>query len=561
MRQLLEVIRRADLATKWLVIAAALASAACTGIVTTDASGSGSAQGCSTGVCSGAGAGTSTGNSADGSDGALAASPGEAAMRRLNTAEYQNTVRDLFGSAGTTIDFPDEGRTQGFDTSSTALAVSPLHIQAYLDAAAELVSELFGAEGQLRSELCDFRSADEAANSDCAGRIVSDFAALAWRRPHAAWPDAQAEADYLELLEPSGALAQPSLEQRLRTALEAVLVSARFVYRVEFADDGGNLDTPSLASRLSYFLWSSAPDSELSSSDLHDSATLEAQLARIQEDPRFERFLQRFPQMWLELEKLDSVERDVAVYPDYSPELVMAVGQETRQFFANYWRDPSGTVSGILLAPNPAPAVAALAKLYGDSPRLGLITQASIMTLTGASNRTAPVRRGKWVLERLLCAPPPPPPDGVIAELTEELEADATLTERERLERHRVSPACAGCHALMDPIGLGFENYDSIGAYRTVDASGQTIDPSGKLGDSETFAGPMELIALLAQDERLVGCVIRQLLTYGTGRTYDANDDGLIESARLSAGGAMATFSRVLSSVVQSDGFRRREEQ
>ncbi len=119
----------------------------------------------------------------------------------------------------------------------------------------------------------------------------------------------------------------------------------------------------------------------------------------------------------------------------------------------------------------------------------------------------------------------------------------------------------AVCHALMDPIGLGFENYDSIGAYRTVDASGQTIDPSGELEGSEAFAGPMELIALLAQDERLVGCVIRQLLTYGTGRTYDADDDGAIEGARLSAGGDMATFRSVLSSVVQSDAFRRREEQ
>lgn len=560
MRQQAEEYRHLRLTQRLFGIGLALLSGACTGQILSDANETGaSGAHCPGGKCAGPGAGPNAGG---GTTGAADVGPGEVPMRRLNNAEYENTVRDLLATTGPTVTFPEEGRTQGFDTLSTALAVSPLHIQAYLDAASEVITEVFekGAVGLLGGD-CDYLSADVTANLACAQQIVTDFAARVWRRDHSAWPDPQPASDYLRLLEVGGPLAELSLEVRLRTALEAVLVSPRFVYRVEYASAEGKLDTPSLASRLSYLLWSSAPDPELLASDLQQSAVLETHVARMQDDPRFERFLDRFPAMWLELEKLEAVERDQEVYPSYSPELVLAMAEETRDFVASYWRNEGATVSGILLAPSTAPADSALAQLYGGSPRLGLITQASIMTLTGASNRTAPVRRGKWVLERLLCAPPPPPPDGLIAELTAELEADDSLTERERLERHRVSPACAGCHSLMDPVGLGFENYDSVGAYRSVDHNGEPIDASGVLPDGTTFAGPMELIELLATDDRVVSCVIRQLLTYGTGRVYDSNDEALVEAARLSAGGEGATFESVLSSVVQSDAFRRRIEE
>jgi hypothetical protein len=539
-----------------LALGLALLSGACTGEILSPGAGQAGAPGtCLGGVC-GAQAGTGTG----GGPGVQPATavPGEVPMRRLNNAEYAYTLRDLFGSTSPAVTFPEEGRSEGYDTSSTALAVSKLHIEAYLDAGSAVVSELFEADpAGVRAGFCSYQAADAAANLTCAQQIVSGFAARAFRRVHSAWPDAQAETDYLALLEPTGPLAALSLELRLRTALEAVLVSPRFIYRVELTGADGKLDTPSLASRLSYFLWSSAPDAELSTSDLQQDAALESQVARLQQGERFERFLQRFPRLWLELEKLDEAERDLDVYPDFSPQLLAAMAQETGQFFASYWRSPSGTVGDFLLAPSPTPS-GVLSGLYGSSPRLGLLTQAAIMTVTGAVRRTSPVRRGKWVLERLLCAPPPPPPDGLIAELTAELEADDSLTERERLARHRVNPTCAACHTLMDPIGLGFENYDSIGAYRTTERSGKPIDPSGQLPDGAPFAGPVELVGLLAQDQRVQGCVVRQLLTYGTGRGYDGNDDALVELVRTSAGGPVATFRSVLNSVVQSDAFRRR---
>ncbi len=538
-------------------IGLSLLSGACTGEILAPGAGQpgGAGTACLGGICAGQ-SGTGTG----GGPGAQPATavPGEVPMRRLNNAEYAYTLRDLFGSASPAVTFPEEGRSEGYDTSSTALAVSKLHIEAYLDAGSAVVSELFGVDpAGLRAGFCNYQAVDAAANLSCAKQIVSGFAARAFRRAHGAWPDGQAETDYLALLEPSGPLSGLPLELRLRTALEAVLVSPRFIYRVELTGADGKLDTPSLASRLSYFLWSSAPDGELLASELQQDAALEAQVARLQQSERFERFLQRFPRLWLELEKLDKAERDPKVYPDFSPQLLAAMAEETRQFFASYWRSASGTVGGFLLAPNATPSPA-LAGLYGSSPRQGLLTQAAIMTLTGATKRTSPVRRGKWVLERLLCAPPPPPPDGLIAELTDELEADDSLTERERLARHRVNPTCAACHTLMDPIGLGFENYDSIGAYRSVDGSGKPIDPAGQLPDGAKFSGPLELVQLLAQDQRVQGCIVRQLLTYGTGRGYGGNDDALVELVRSSAGGAAATFGAVLNSVVQSAAFRRR---
>jgi hypothetical protein len=487
--------------------------------------------------------------------------PGEVPMRRLNNAELANTLRDSFASDPQVV-FPEDGRSEGFDTLNTALPVSPLHIDGYLSVAGAVVSELFERDpAGIRTSWCDFQAADASANLDCARTIVSSFAERAWRRPLAAWPDAQASSDYLTLLEPAGALAELPLETRLRAALEAVLTSARSIYRMEFASESGDLDTASLASRLSYFLWSSAPDAALLGSDLQAASALAAEVDRMQQDARFERFLRRFSDMWLELEKLDSVARDPEIYPAYSGELVAKMADETRGFFADYWRAPNATVAGILLAEPTRPTDPSLQALYGDSPRLGLITQAAIMTLTGASNRTAPVRRGMWILENLLCAPPPPPPDGVIADLTEELEADRSLTERERLARHRVDPLCANCHVLMDPIGLGFENYDSIGGYREIDTSGKPIVAAGELpGTNAAFETPLELIALLAADERLQRCVVRKLLTYGTGRPFKGMDSGLVEIVRRSAGESSATFRSVLISVISSDGFRRRDE-
>lgn len=567
MRQLSRMTTASGLANVLVGVTLALSSTSCTGVLSNGDKGDSSGT-CAPGNCPGGGlgsggAGTPGGGTNPGSvAGASSASgPGEVPMRRLNNAEFAYTLRDLFGSAGSKVTFPVEGRTEGFDTLNTALAISPIHIDAYLEAASEVVTELFSKDpAGIRAGFCSYQGADAAANLSCAQRIVTDFAARAWRRPLKAWKDAQAESEFTALLQPTGPLGGLALEQRLQTALQAVLVSPRFIFRVELAGTDGALDNASLASRLSYFLWSSAPDAELLASDLQQASALEASLARAQTEQRFQRFLQRFPDMWLELEKLATAERDPKVYPSYTPELLAAMRSETQRFFADYWTSPTATVKGFLLAPASPSSDAGLTELYGSSPRLGFMTQAAIMTLTGATNRTSPVRRGKWVLERVLCDPPPPPPDGLVAALSDGLAKDPTLTERERLAKHRESPVCAACHVAMDPVGLGLENYDSLGAYRTVEANGKPIDSTGTLPDGTSFNGAIELIGILAEDQRLQSCVAQQLLTYGTGRSYDHDDDALLASLSASAGGANATFQSILKSLVLSDAFRRRVE-
>jgi hypothetical protein len=223
--------------------------------------------------------------------------------------------------------------------------------------------------------------------------------------------------------------------------------------------------------------------------------------------------------------------------------------------------DPTAPVAALLSAEQPVPTDPELAALYGSSPRQGLVTQASILALTGVSDRTSPVRRGMWVLEALLCDPPPDPPAAVIAALAEDNEFDPDLTERERLAQHREDPSCAGCHMTMDTIGLGFENYDSMGAYREAYPNGNDIDPSGVMpGIDAPFEEPLELVGLLASDERFPSCVVRQLLTYGAGRAFERHDDVLVDVVQQFAGGAQMSFQDAIAGVVLSDGFRLRDE-
>jgi hypothetical protein len=181
------------------------------------------------------------------------------------------------------------------------------------------------------------------------------------------------------------------------------------------------------------------------------------------------------------------------------------------------------------------------------------------MTVTGAETRTAPVRRGRWVLEKLMCQTPPPPPPEATAQIQKTQDDTRMISQRQRLAEHRVNPSCAACHNLMDPIGLGMENYDAVGRYRTRDESGMAIDAAGALPDGKVFQGAKELSTMLAADPRLPSCVIRQLATNATGRLLDRpEDENLVNSLVASAGGKSMTMQDALRAVVLSDAFRRR---
>lgn len=520
--------------------------------------------------------------------------PGTVPLKRLSKVEYENTVRDWLGSKLPAFDLPEDGREGGFDTVFSALQISDIHLIAYQKNAEAIVDELFATDpAGIKKTWCDYAAAGDA----CATKIVTDFATRAWRRPLDRWGAlGNGLSPYTALVSATGALAGQTADDRLKAALQGILISPRFIYRFEFADKSGQLDTYAVASRLSYLLWSSLPDDELLSANLLDPKVLEQQFARMQVSgkgaaaaytPKFQRFLTRFPDLWLGLDQLAGLTRDAKVFPEFSADLASDMRAETLDYFSRFVglsdnpQYPRHALTEILTAsfgmvtPRLADHYCSVDGTAGAcgikaasgqvdltraaSPRMGLLTQASIMTVTGAETRTAPVRRGRWVLEKLMCQTPPPPPPEATAQIQKTQDDTRMISQRQRLAEHRVTPSCAACHNLMDPIGLGMENYDAVGRYRTRDESGMAIDAAGALPDGKVFQGAKELANMLAADPRLPSCVIRQLATNATGRLLDRpEDDNLVASLVAGAGGKSMTMQDALRAVVLSDAFRRR---
>jgi hypothetical protein len=453
-------------------------------------------------------------------------------LHRLNRAEYNNTVHDLLGTSSQPADdFPIDDRGNGFDNMADVLTLSPLHLSVYHAAAKALVAEALSNATQ-RAALV---SCDLAAQGDtCTRQVLKDFAYRAWRRPVA-----DAELDRLLTVATLAKTNGDTAEVGLGLALRAVLLSPHFIFRVELDQDPGSL-TPhplnayELASRLSYFLWSSTPDAALlasaESGALTGAAVLKEQAARLLADARARSIIDNFAGQWLHLRAVDTLEPDKALFPTVDAPLLVAMKSETEALF----RDIAfqGTPLVQLLTANysylndrlaahyglPAVGSTQLTKvdLSGSAQRGGLLTQGGFLTLTSHVNRTSPVVRGKWVMDELLCATvPPPPPDVNLAAVS--MAKEQGLTQRQALELHRQDPTCNGCHQLMDPIGLGLENYDAVGVYRDMDA-GHPIDASGQLPSGEMFAGAKELAARIAAKPEFARCVAKKLYSYALGR-------------------------------------------
>ncbi len=406
----------------------------------------------------------------------------------------------------------------------------------------------------------------------CARQIVEAFARRAWRRPVEA-----AEVDTLMTLVTDAVEGGDGLDVGLRWALQACLVSPNFLYKVEAGEPARALDDHELATRLSYFLWSSTPDDALlAAADAGaltgDAAALDAQVARLLADPKAQDFVAHFGDQWLHFDSMDRVDPDWNYFPDFDADLRVAMRTEARLFF-NERMLGDAPVTGLLSADHTF-LNARLATHYGlalDGPelaelpgwhttplagtdRVGLLTLGAVLTATSYPTRTSPVKRGKWVLEQLLCEPPPPPPAGVEADLGD---VDQSQSLRERLAQHREDPSCAACHAMMDPIGLGLENFNGIGAWRTMDGV-HPVDASGEMPDGSTFEGGRELADLLAEDFRLPGCYASKVATYAVGRGISPYDRCL--KATVVEPGA-ADGHRLLSTVqalVRSPLFTRR---
>lgn len=405
----------------------------------------------------------------------------------------------------------------------------------------------------------------------CADQILSRFLRRAWRRP----PTQDELARYSRLV--VTALSHgDTFESGVALALRAALVSPHFLFRVELDPPGGEahpLTDHELATRLSYFLWSSMPDEELlalaDEGRLQDDEVLAAQTARMLADPRSRALTDNFAGQWLQTRALFDVVPDYNVFPDYDQALQYGLYEETAAFFEAFLHTDRPVTemftaeftfaNGRVAAHYGLDGVDGIkpqrVELDGPTRRRGILTHGSVLTVTSYPTRTSPVKRGKWVLSQLLCSEPPPPPPGVEG-LIDEVDASASL--RERLEQHRADPTCASCHALMDPIGFAMEEYDGIGRYRD-DDHGYAIDPSGELVTGEAFADVHELADILAADDRVTRCVARHMTTYALGRGLEFDDKPYSDAIHAGFVEDGSRLSRLIHHIVQSRLFRWRQ--
>jgi len=416
-----------------------------------------------------------------------------------------------------------------------------------------------------------------AAGSDeipCAKKIISALARQAFRKPPA---DADLEGllSFYQAGRNSG-----NFESGIRTALQALLASPQFVFRFERIPDNAvpgknyRISDLELASRLSYFLWSGAPDDQLitlaNQGKLKDAVVLEKQVRRMLADPRSHALATNFAGQWLHLQNLRDANPDLFLYPDFDKSLSESMRRETELLFDSVAREDRSVLD--LLTANYTFLNERLARHYGipnilgnryrrvtltDPNRYGLLGQGSILMLTSTATRTSPVQRGKWVMEVLLGTPPPAPPPNVPA-LKETADTGKPVPVRERLEEHRKNPACAGCHQLMDPIGFALENFDAVGAWRTND-SGFRVDAAGKMFDGAKLDGPVSLRqAILNRSDAFIGTFAENLLSYGLGRVIDYRDIPFVRGIEREAARNSNRFSSFVLGVVKSPSFQMR---
>jgi hypothetical protein len=408
----------------------------------------------------------------------------------------------------------------------------------------------------------------------CAREILSRLAGEAYRRPLAA-----AEIDGLMPFYEAGA-GNGGFENGVRTALEAILASPYFVFRLEREPAGlapgetyrvGGIE---LAARLSFFLWGAPPDEALQAAaargELADRGALERQVRRMLADPRAEALGSRFAAQWLRLQDLYKVRPDPNFYPNFDENLADDMRRETELFFNNLVREDRSVLE--LYEADYTFANERLARHYGfpgvagsyfrrveypDDTRRGLFGHGSVLVLTSLANRTSPVLRGKWVMEVLLGTPPPPPPPNVPdLEETEGARDGKLLTTRERMELHRSSPACNSCHRFMDPIGLALDNFDVTAKWRSRE-NGMPLDTRGDFYDGTPVSTPAELVeVLLARPVPLVRTFTENLLAYALGRRVEYYDQPAIRAIAREAERNDYRVSSFILGIVNSDAFQ-----
>jgi hypothetical protein len=466
--------------------------------------------------------------------------PGRVTAHRLNKVEFDNTLRDLLGldlKPSSTFGFPDDTYIEGFDNNADALTASPLLLEKYQAAVGAVVAaalDVAPANAAVRARVvtCDPAKAGEAA---CATQILAAFATRAWRRPVAA----SEVAPYAALVTLAHSLGD-GFEQGLAAALQAMLRAPSFLFRVEANPGAGKVAALSdyeLASRLSYFLWSSMPDAELfaraAAGSLHMPDELGRQVTRMLQDPKSAALISNLAGEWFGSREL-AVEQITLTDVTFDDELRASMARETELFLGEMLTGthPLGDLLGgnfvfvnqRLATHYGLPGAAAMGPTFArvtlpdDKRAGGLLTQANYLTVMSLRDRTSPTKRGKWISENLLCVVVPPPPP-MIPQLPVN-DTTAPLSARDRLAVHRQKGStCNGCHQLIDPLGLALEHYDAVGRWRDTD-SGAVIDATGAVPITNVpFDGAISLAGALKQDSRFAACVVRKVLTYALGRS------------------------------------------
>jgi len=498
---------------------------------------------------------------------------GDAPARLLTSYEYKHTVRDLLGSTGdVTDDFPPENKVAGFENNADAHTASKLQIRKYLTAAEELSKDVT-ADGLDDLLPCDPATVGEIV---CGKQFVRDFLRRAFRRP-----PTDGEIDDFVALFKEGRSNWAFIDS-IQLVIQAALQSPQFLYRLKLVSPGESgstapLDGYEVATRLSYFLWATAPDEKLLDAAengwLETSEGIESQAKRMLDDPRAKHAVYQFHRQWLHLDDLDSVVKDAERYPTFEPGMTDDWRDSMRAFIEDSYFGENGNVE-TLLTSNKVFLSDRLAPMYGKSERsvgtdvyefdgdrrAGLLTQPSLMALLANAEQSSPIRRGVWVREQLLCQHLPPPPADV--NITPP-DPDPDASTRERFRQHTENPQCAGCHQMIDPIGFGFSNYDGMGRWRS-EESGAPVDASGELAQTGEpaiegeFDGAAELAERLSDSRIVERCLAQRWFTYAMGRPPTESEKCTVQRVQRAFDEASGDFEQLLVSIATSEAFRYR---
>jgi hypothetical protein len=492
---------------------------------------------------------------------------GSIAIHQVSAREYNNTVRDLLGTALRPGDGFQSFEAAGFDTLAAAGVMNSRKVADYFAAAGTLAAEAF-ADPTRRASILSCQPAS-AGDTACAKSIIESFGLKAFRRPLEPTEVADLVLRYQEALGQ-----QRDHAGALEHVVRILLASPQFIYRVEFDADPTTVHALTgfeLASRLSYLLWSSMPDAALldaaGKGALSNVAGLEAEVDRLLSDPRSRELVDNFAEQWLGGRRLASHVVDQGVFPAWSAALGQAMQQEMAAYFDEFLHGSltfdrflterinfvDSNLAALYGLPDPGSAM--LTRVQNTTgQRAGFLGLAGFLTHTSRQNRSAPSIRGKWVVNSLQCLELELPANLMVPDLPAPM---AGQTERQVLEQHRANPACAACHNILDPVGLGLEHYDGIGRYRDMYENGLLVDSAGVLADGSAFNGLLELADALSKDPSFVACAAHKLFVYGLGRTVEPSDvylDQIVEGWQARG----LSLRNLLKQLVVNDTFRFR---